>query len=294
LPTVPSFEKRTSFLLGLHPFFTNSKYEIINLPKDINISTMCASCKLNNKINLYNIENYLKINDNNVITKKISNNNIETLLPIIKSKRKKKNQKNSNKKNFYNQITIVMRVTNGMYKNLIEEPKINMKLFKNGSIQMSGCKNVYNINIALNKIINIIKKSCTTEHSFIDDIKNDICINNFKIDMINSNYKYYIQIDRIKLHELLIKKKIRSTYEPCIKACVIIKIPNINPNINSNINNKDISVFIFQKGNIIINSAKSCEQIISTYNYINDILYTYKDDIIKKDEQLEINDIFKY
>ena len=152
---------------------------------------------------------------------------------------------------------------------------------------MSGCKNVYNINVALNKIINIINKSYDTEHPFIDDINiNNICINNFKIDMINSNYKYYIQIDRIKLHELLIKKKIRSTYEPCIKACVIIKIPNIN--------NKDISVFIFQKGNIIINSAKSSEQIISTYNYINDILYTYKDDIIKKDEQLEINNIFKY
>ena len=70
-----------------------SKYEIKNLPSEINISTMCASCKLNNKINLYNIEKYLKIDDNNVITKKINNNNIETLLPIVKSKRKKKIKK---------------------------------------------------------------------------------------------------------------------------------------------------------------------------------------------------------
>ena len=70
-----------------------SKYEIKNLPPEINISTMCASCKLNNKINLYNIEKYLEINDNNVITKKIDNNNIETLLPIVKSKRKKKIRK---------------------------------------------------------------------------------------------------------------------------------------------------------------------------------------------------------
>ena len=78
------------------------------------------------------------------------------------------------------------------------------------------------------------------------------------------------------------KKKIRSAYEPCIKSCVIVKIPNIN--------NKDISIFIFQKGNIIINSAKSKEQIINSYNYINDILYTYKDDIIKKNfEEDDIN-----
>ena len=94
-----------------------------------------------------------------------------------------------------------------------------------------------------------------------------------------------MQIDRTKLHQLLTKKKIRSIYEQCIKACVIIKIPNIN--------NKDISIFIFQKGNIIINSAKSKEQIINSYNYINDILFTHKNDIKKKDDII-YKDYFKY
>ena len=160
-----------------------------------------------------------------------------------------------------------------------------MKLFKNGSIQMSGCKSVNNINIELNKIINKLKDSQYTDFPFLENIET-LNVSHFKMDMINSNYKINMQIDRTKLYELLTKKRIRSTYEQCIKACVIIKIPNIN--------NKDISIFIFQKGNIIINSAKSKEQIINSYNYINNILYTHKDDIIKKDEQLENEIIFKY
>ena len=264
-----------------------SDYEINDLPLGINISTMCASCKLNTKLNILSIENYLKINSNDILTKKISNDKIETLLPIKKKKKRQNNliEVTENKNYFYNQITIIIRIFEGPYVNLDKEPRINMKLFKNGSIQMSGCKSVNNINIALNKIINKLKDSQYTEFPFLENIET-LNVSHFKMDMINSNYRINMQIDRTKLYELLTKKKIRSTYEQCIKACVIIKIPNIN--------NKDISIFIFQKGNIIINSAKSKEQIINSYNYINNILYTHKDDIIKKDEQLENEIIFKY
>jgi TATA-box binding protein (TBP) (component of TFIID and TFIIIB) len=252
--------------------------EINNLPEGIKISTMCASCKLNIKLNITNLENNLKLNSDNIIGKKINKQNIETLLPIKNKKKKNintnilKNIKNRNY--FYNQITIVMRVSSNSYEYLDKEPRINMKLFKNGSIQMSGCKSVHNINIALNKIINILNDSINTQYPYIDTTSETIKLSHFKMDMINSNYKIDIKIDRDKLHELLKKKKIRSAYEPCIKSCVIVKIPNVN--------NKDISIFIFQKGNIIINSAKSKEQIINSYNYINNILFTYKDDIIKK------------
>ena len=140
-------------------------------------------------------------------------------------------------------------------------------------------------------------------HLFYSPVKH--IMPNFKMDMINSNYKIDMQIDRPKLHQLLIKKKIRAIFEPCIKASVIIKIPikdiynleidnNIIKDNNNSSNNKDISVFIFQKGNIIINSAKSRDHIIKCYEYINNILYTYKDDIIKIDDKIENEIIFKH
>jgi len=272
------------------------EYEINNLPEGINISTMCASCKINTKLNINNIEKYLIINDNDIIAKKISNEKIETLLPLKKKKKRHNilnHSQDNNKNYFYNQITIIIRVTSGSYIQLDKEPRINMKLFKNGSIQMSGCKSVNNINIALNKIINKMKALETSEFPFFESI-DTLKISDFKMDMINSNYKINMQIDRTKLHNLLTKKKIRSTYEQCIKACVIIKISNQTLANNLVTINKDISIFIFQKGNIIINSAKSKEQIINSYNYINNILNTHKDDIIKKDDQIENDIIFKY
>ena len=82
--------------------------------------------------------------------------------------------------------------------------------------------------------------------------------------MINSHYQVKMQIDRTKLYNLLLKKKIKCTYEPCIRACVIIKY---TPTVY-NTEGKEISIFIFQKGNIIITGARSKHHIISSNEYI--------------------------
>lgn len=271
------------------------KKEVKNLPNGISISTMCASCKLNTRLNIPNIEKYLLLNPDDILTVKKSKETMRTLIAIKnKPKRMKKidtksKQKDTSKNHFYNQITVVVRVTNGQVKDLNEVPKINMKLFRNGSVQMSGCKSIKNINIALNKLINKLKEvkakiedGKIVEKTFIEE-PDIITVRDFKIDMINSNYQVSMQIDRDKLYNLLIKKKIKSSYEPCIRACVIIKyIPLVE-----NIEQKEVSVFVFQKGNIIITGARSQSHILSAYNYINEILLTHKDEIIKKDEKEE-------
>jgi TATA-box binding protein (TBP) (component of TFIID and TFIIIB) len=271
------------------------KKEVKNLPNGISISTMCASCKLNTRLNIPNIEKYLLLNPDDVLTVKKSKEVMRTLIAVKnKPKRMKKidsktKQKDTSKNHFYNQITVVVRVTNGQVKDLNEVPKINMKLFRNGSVQMSGCKSIKNINIALNKLITKLKEvkakiedGKIVEKTFIDE-PDQISVKDFKIDMINSNYQVSMQIDRDKLYNLLIKKKIKSSYEPCIRACVIIKyVPTVE-----NIEQKEVSVFVFQKGNIIITGARSQSHVLSAYNYMNEILLTHKDEIIKKDEKEE-------
>jgi len=274
--------------------------EIKDIPLDINVSTMSSSCKLSNVIDINNIENYLVLNTDDIMTVKMSNDKIRTLETIkTKTKRKKKDIKLKNdtsKNHFYNQITVIVRVSDGPFKNLSDEPKINMKLFKNGSIQMSGCKSIKNINIALNKlIVRLSEIKAKKENNKIVEIKfienlEKITVKDFKINMINSNYKLNMNIDRDKLFSLLNKKKIKCSYEPCIRACVIIKyIP-----INDNIDQKEVSVFIFQKGNIIITGSRSKSHILSTYKYINDILTNHVDEIIKNnnDNETEILDLY--
>lgn len=266
--------------------------EIKNLPNGISISTMCATCKLNTQINVDNIKKYLQLNQDDIITVKIDKEEMRTLVTTkTKPKRVKKidtkNNKDISKNHFYNQITVVVRIDHGNVSELDKVPKINIKLFKNGSIQMSGCKSLKSINLALNKLIIKLKEDKfkiendkIVKVPFIDDPIN-ITVKDFKIDMINSNYKVNMHIDRDKLYSLLLKKKIKSSYEPCIRACVIIKyVPEIE-----NIDLKEVSIFVFQKGNIIITGARSKNHIISAYNYINEILILHSNDITKQDDE---------
>lgn len=270
------------------------KSEINNLPAGMGVSTMCASCKLNTLVNIVNIEKYFQLNSDDILTVKMNKERLRTI--ILTKKKPKRQRKNENKlihkdttKNyFYNQITVVMRIDSGPCQDLNDAPKINIKLFKNGSIQMSGCKSVKNINIVLNKLIYKLKeiKAIMDDGKlniieFIDE-PNKITVLNFKIDMINSNYKVNMQIDRDKLYNLLLKKKIKSSYEPCIRACVIIKFTPCEQNSEF----KEVSIFVFQKGNIIITGARSRSHIISSYEYMNNILLTHTDEIIKKDDNV--------
>lgn len=274
-------------LIDYIDYINVNKYEINNLPSGISISTMCASCKLNTNINIINIEKYFQLNFNDILTIKNNDEKIKTLLPIKNKKkriRKTENKKDISKNSFYNQITIETRINHN--NDIIN--KINMKLFKNGSIQMSGCKSVNDINVVLNKLIIKLKEikairedNKIIEKTFISNF--DVNVIDFKIDMINTNYKVNIQIDREKLYNLLLAKKIKASYEPCIRACIIIKyVPHIE-----NVDNKEVSIFIFQKGNIIITGARCKSHILSSYNYINHIILNHVNDIIKKDDKEE-------
>lgn len=270
------------------------KNEIKNLPDGLTISTMCASAKLNSLINTVNIEKYLPLDQDDIVCVKLNNDNQRTL---IQTKTKNKRLKKKEKKDFhfFNQITVVVRVFQGPVKDWEEEPKINLKLFKNGSIQMSGCKSLEYVNIVLNKLLVRIKQiKAKIEDKKIQEIKfvenhTDLAITSYKIDMINSNYKVNMQIDRSKLYNLLLKKKIKSSFEPCIRACVIIKY---TPPENND-EEKEISVFVFQKGNIIITGARTKSHIISACKYINNILLTHHDEISKKDDKEEEDLILK-
>jgi len=274
--------------------------EIDNLPNGVSISTMSASSKLSTEINILNIEKFLQLSSDDVLTVKMNDEKIRTLIPIKKKNKREKTLLKPKKSvnHFYNQITIVMRIGNGSYTDLYEEPTINLKLFRNGAIQMSGCKTIKNINIVLNKLLFKLKEvkakiedNKIVEKKFVENI-NNLTIIHFQINMINSNYKVNMQIDRAKLYELLLKKKIKSSFEPCIRACVIIKF---SPDAAINPEGKEISIFVFQKGNIIITGARKREHILSAYKYMNNILVTHSDEISKKDDKQEedaILDIF--
>lgn len=263
--------------------------EIRELPEGVSISTMCGKCRLDTKLYLDDIKQYLPLSSDDILTVKVNRDKLRTLIPPKIKKRRTKKKKSIKSNPFYNQITVVVRVFEGECTNLNDEKKINLKLFKNGSIQISGLKKLEYANRALNKLVYRLSQikaklndSKIEEIEFVEDT-NSLGIFDFSIYMINSNYRVNMQIDRSKLFQLLLKKKIKTSYEKCIRACVIVKYTPKKMNEEE----KEVSIFIFEKGNIIITGARNLSHIVDSYEYINNILLEHIEDVIKTDDDIE-------
>jgi TATA-box binding protein (TBP) (component of TFIID and TFIIIB) len=267
-------------------YIDQNVFSLNGLPIDMIISTISVTGKINCKINLDNINKYVKLSNDYIISIKYAGK--FRYLETRKSKAKKKDLKC-----FENQLTMEIRVSHNK--------QINIKLFKNGSFQMTGCKSINDCNIVLNKLISKLKNKIAiydlttnkiVEKPFIEDIDNgnseEVKVYGFKIDMINSNFSVNYLINREILYNILLNNKVNCRYEPCIHACVNIKYP-----IENDPNNKVVSIFVFQSGNIIITGARTREQINSSYNYITNILTIHHDRIVKKDliNMLDNNDL---
>lgn len=264
---------------------------------DIKISTITLDCKLGVKIDLAALSHNLVLKMDEIVSIKFGDrNNPATNRTIVHLVSKKKPSKRA----FYNQVTILMKPMNNQ-----ERKHINIKVFKNGSLQMTGCKDMddfYNVTTTLIRVLKrgqdvrvrevvnekgkkIVKKSIKHYDYIVDYAENHdkIHIHESNVRMINSNFKLDYRVDRKKLHKLLEKNHgnredtsklgyIEYKYKPSGgHSCVNIKYPY-------DARNKP-SVFVFQTGSIIITGAKTLPQIIMAYYFINKLLDMYYHEI---------------
>ena len=148
------------------------------------------------------------------------------------------------------------------------DSKVSLKIFKNGSIQMSGIKCVEACNTVLGKLINeltkeyaIIEDNKMVDIKFIDNVVK-IDVFRFKVDMINSGFQLTYEVNRENLYNQLLENKIECKFEPSIHAGVNIKFTPEDAE-------KKVSIFVFESGNIIITGAKTVSNIMESYNYIS-------------------------
>lgn len=253
--------------------------EFINLedlPDDLKISTITLTCSFNALFNTENIGKYLGLSADRIISIKYGDirgeapKSVRTNVAPTKTKKQGKSRKVKCTKAFYNQVTIVI-------KTKFTDSTVNVKLFQNGSLQMTGCKNFYSCTEALNilcselrvvkAIFDPITKNKIIPKPFATNLQNVSLekINDFKIRLINSNFKTGFKIDRDELYKLLLKKDIYCTFEPDVHAAI-----NIKHNYK---NTEKISIFVFESGAIIITGAKHKDQLVDAYKFINNVLY---------------------
>lgn len=236
-------------------------YNMNIIPDNISISTMSITCKLGTIFSINNIYDNMDLEDNYIVAIKSSKGMrcSSQFTPKFKSTNK------NSKRNFFNQLTIIMSLDS------IEDKYMNIKLFKNGSIQMTGCKKLEDANLSINKLI----KKLSEKDIYVENI-DDLKVSNFKVDLINSNFGVNYLINREQLYTILIENNVLCRFSN-IHACVNIKY-EVLPNSKNY-----VSIFVFQTGNIIITGAKNSQDIKDAYTYIVTLMNQNKSKIMKKD-----------
>jgi TATA-box binding protein (TBP) (component of TFIID and TFIIIB) len=194
-------------------------------------------------------------------------------------------------KTFFNQATLVIRKTlpGRGWK------EVNIKLFANGGIQMTGVPTPEFSQQAITYVIDEIKKKST------EVFTGDAAMTKFCIQLINSDYSINRQIYQDKLHKILSNVySLFSSHESTIYQGVNTKyyynkkrskalrpgICNCTASCNGQGNGdgdgqcKRITISPFSSGKIIITGARDMDQINEAYEFFNVILERHQQEIL--------------
>ena len=203
-------------------------------------------------------------------------------------------KKKAAKKSFFNQSTLVVR------KRRMEDPtqfkEVNIKLFANGGIQMTGITGLEFAQITLEWLLPILRQLPTPIS------KEPVFIKSLKIQLINSDYHVNATIHRDNLHQIISQApyNLFSSLEKLIHQGVNIKYyyntsrtvgrPGIcnceKPCAGQGEGDapgqcKKITILAFQTGDIIVTGARKYEQLEEAYHYMNDILRRHSREILR-------------
>lgn len=202
-------------------------------------------------------------------------------------------KKKAAKKTFFNQSTLVVRKRRMDNESHFKE--VNIKLFANGGIQMTGITGLEFAQITLEWLLPILK-SLPTQIS-----ETPVFIKQLKIQLINSDYHVNANIHRDNLHQIMSQQySLFSSLEKLIHQGVNIKYYyNTSRTIGRpGICNcekpcqgqgegdapgqcKKITVLAFQTGDIIVTGARKKEQLDEAYEFMNQILLRHSKDILR-------------
>lgn len=270
------------------------KDTLSDLPNGLNIFTLPVTTSLINcNMNITNIFEYFPLAKQNIVSIKTKHN-----LRSLKPNKKQIMSNNNNVSNFMNQITLIMMIRES--EKTKSKKSVNIKLFDNNSIQITGLKSIFQCNYTINKIISLLrgkyaipvnkdtlklakkidKDTKFIKIRFIDS--DDIYISDIKISTINLTFLYNDKINQTqfyyKMKELKLKNLLPDSMNISFQADIISFI-----SVWLKHNNTNIKLFIFESGKISIMACKTRDDILYAYNFIQEFLINYRQDIVKKD-----------
>jgi TATA-box binding protein (TBP) (component of TFIID and TFIIIB) len=186
-------------------------------------------------------------------------------------------------KSFFNQSTMVLRRRTSEEKEEDSWKEVNVKLFANGGIQMTGITSEEFARHAIEWLLNVFKS--LPESPFVGKPS----IQRFSVQLINTDYALNKFINQDALHKILINEyNLFSMLEKTIYQGVNTKFFYNTNNDSTGICRcknfckgqgtgdgegqcKRITMSIFRTGRIIITGARQLGQIHATYDFLNSV-----------------------
>ena len=199
------------------------------------------------------------------------------------------------KTSFFNQTTLVIRREVAP----LQWKEINVKLFRNGGVQMTGVRSLEMSTDALRWLVAHLTERCRDAPIF----ENTPNIHKEEIQLVNTDFSIGAKVRRDVLHRVLVDKyRLHSSYESAIYQGVKTKYffnaerpaghpPGICPcpklckgtGDGSGIGKcKKITVSPFQTGQVIITGGRTMGQIYEAYEFIKDVFRDNADEILRK------------
>jgi TATA-box binding protein (TBP) (component of TFIID and TFIIIB) len=201
-------------------------------------------------------------------------------------------------KSFFNQSTIVLRrkINADMDESHMNWKEVNVKLFANGGIQMTGVVSESFARHAIEWLLQTLLS--LPESPFVptmtaDNIQLEASIHRFSVQLINTDYTLNKFINQDALHKILINEyNLFSMLEKTIYQGVntkffyntlstgrgICECENFCKGQGLGTGNgecKRITMSIFRTGRIIITGARKIEQIETAYRFLNEVFEKY-------------------
>lgn len=245
-----------------------------NFPEDIKITTSTLIITYPIEFNIKNIADNIILSNNFIVSIKYGNstsyyrtikNNI-TKKVYTKNKVKTKERK---RKNFYNHVSLEI-------ENKKENIKINIKIFQNKSLQITGLKKISWLFWALYNIFNFMsfKSNDIIFGTPIENLHLDK-MEKFYIVMMNCIFNVNFNINLIKLYYT-----IKDDYDVQFdsgKHCAL------NINYKYKLLNDifcDVSVIIYNNGKILMSAKENYEVVVQCYKDISLLLLNNYDKIV--------------
>lgn len=278
---------------------SSSNYDIVYTTPTLNISpirisTMVTTCHVGTQINLDALFEQVPIMKYWILNNGILEMEYQGKLKGVSWKNIMQKPEKKKKTFFFNQATLVIRQEVAP----LQWKEINVKLFRNGGIQMTGVRTEEMCWNAIRWLKEHLSISCSKPV-----FEGPTNIHKMQIQLVNTDFSIGAKIKRDSLYKLLSEKyNLTVSYEPSIYQGVKTKYfynsqkpascpPGICPcdklckgssDGESLGECKKITISPFQTGQVIITGARTMHQINEAYEFMKNLFETHADEVLRK------------